>query len=214
MNANKKYIVLIGDIVSSREIPDRDAFQQKLFSVLAGINASNNVNRRSPFTITLGDEFQAVYDRTTDIFLNIITIFRGLYPQRVRFSLGVGAIETRINPEQAIGMDGPAFYLARRGIETIKKSPILIHVNGLGESNASLVNLGLSFVSREMGSWRLGRFMILERLLAGFSVKEIAKEDDVSVQSIYKTIEAGYMNLIIEYFQEISQHINRELDRT
>ena len=53
------YISLIGDIVNSRGIKSRDTFQKKLDSELKKIN-KENPNLLSPYTLTLGDEFQAM----------------------------------------------------------------------------------------------------------------------------------------------------------
>jgi hypothetical protein len=76
-----------------------------------------NMHLISPYTITLGDEFQAVLKNARHLFGDIITILYVIYPTKIRFSIGIGDIQTPVNPNQAIGMDGTAFYNARTGID-------------------------------------------------------------------------------------------------
>ena len=39
---------------------------------------------------------------------------------KLRFGIGVGEISTVINPEMALGADGPGYYNARKAIEDLK----------------------------------------------------------------------------------------------
>jgi len=64
----------------------------------------------------LGDEFQAVFSGAQNIWSCIFVIESALHPVRFRFGLGVGGIDTAINRKQSIGMDGPAFHLAREAV--------------------------------------------------------------------------------------------------
>jgi len=121
MQINKKFIVIIGDIISSRKVENRNALQSKLLDVFNELNSPDHENHLvSPYTITLGDEFQAVYDNANCLFLDSIRILERTFPQKIRFSFGIGEISTDINREQSLGMDGSAFYYAREGITHLK----------------------------------------------------------------------------------------------
>src|SRR6218665_467049 len=115
-----KYLALIGDVVDSKRLPRRAEFQVKLEKTLKN-TSSRNPSLASPYTITLGDEFQAVYRNADRLFADIFTIWRDLDPAKVRFAVGVGELSTSINPKQALGMDGPAFHHARDAITALKK---------------------------------------------------------------------------------------------
>ena len=54
-------VALIADIVDSRAIPERARFQRSLKTTLAAVNKRSRRSLLSPVTLTLGDEFQAVY---------------------------------------------------------------------------------------------------------------------------------------------------------
>lgn len=115
------YIAMIGDLVSSRLIPDRQAVQRTLKDILKKINDEHQTIIASRFTITLGDEFQGLLSQAESLFNMMETVKRAMHPVRIRFGIGVGDITTDIDPTLSIGADGPAFYNARDSIEAIRK---------------------------------------------------------------------------------------------
>jgi len=57
-----QFIVLIADIRDSKELPDRRAVQARLHETCAALNHRLGPTELvSPFTVTLGDELQAVF---------------------------------------------------------------------------------------------------------------------------------------------------------
>jgi hypothetical protein len=200
-------IVLIGDIIASRKIKDRSSVQKQLKAAIRQLNRKNP-NLISPYTITLGDEFQAVFDKADRLFSDITNILLALYPEQVRFSVGVGAIDTPINKQQAIGMDGPAFYLARKGIEQLKASGYLFITNGLTENQQDMVNNSLFLVSHHVCKWKPSRLTVFRLLQQGLSVADMTNQLDLTDKAIYKTIDQGELKVIQQLFLEIEKIIN------
>ncbi|MGD8594964.1 MAG: SatD family protein [Gammaproteobacteria bacterium] len=199
-------IVLIGDIIASRKIKDRSSVQKQLKAAIRQLNRKNP-NLLSPYTITLGDEFQAVFDKADRLFSDIINILFALYPEQVRFSVGVGAIDTPINKQQAIGMDGQAFYLARKGIEQLKASGYLFIANGLGENQQDMVNNSLFLISHHVCKWKPSRLAVFRLLQQGMSVADMTSKLDLTDKAIYKTIDQGELKVIRQLFLEIEKII-------
>ena len=56
----KPYIVIIGDIINSRELEHRNEVQERLKRTLQDINERYNADIAASFMITLGDEFQGL----------------------------------------------------------------------------------------------------------------------------------------------------------
>ncbi|MEX2435642.1 MAG: SatD family protein, partial [Balneolaceae bacterium] len=98
-------IVLIGDIVDSKKLneADRSSLQEDLLDLIGKINKKSE-SIEAPMTITLGDEFQAVYASAESILADSWNILAGIYPVSARFSIGIGNIVTPINKEQSLGM--------------------------------------------------------------------------------------------------------------
>lgn len=207
-------LVLIADIESSKDIEERERgfLQDKLKNELERINKTEK-RPLSPYTITLGDEFQAVFENADGLFTHCFKILALLYPVRVRFSLGVGTIATPVNKEQAIGMDGPAFHEARRGIDHLKNSGFLFRLN-VEEANDTTVNIindSLQLLSHEVQTWKQNRLLILNLLQEGYDYKEIAKQLDISQTAFYKNKEAGALEVICNLTDHISELINQKL---
>jgi hypothetical protein len=209
-----KSLVLIADIEASRKIEgkEREDLQQRLEKILDALNEQAD-GLVSPYTITLGDEFQAVFDKADKVFVQILKIMAALHPVVVRFSLGVGEIATPINNEQAIGMDGPAFHEAREGIDILKESGNLINIRIEGEDNLTLkiVNGSLQLLSKQIRSWNKKRITILHMLKEGYDYKAITKELDISRAAFYKNKEAGLLEVVDELSDNIAKVINQKL---
>lgn len=206
-----KKIVLIGDIISSKKIAQRHKIQSTLKRVFRKIN-NNEKKLSSPLTITLGDEFQAVYNRADSIFRDIWLISLAVHPVKIRFSIGIGEITTRINKEQAIGMDGPAFYNARAGLDKLKQTPYLFNITGEKLDEQSIIKQCLFLISHFSEGWKAMRLQILTMLYDKSSVLEISKKLKISDKAVYKNIDAGALFIIINITDEISRTINKMLN--
>lgn len=210
-------LVLIADLEASREIEEkeREGFQQRLENILNDLNeqGQNDTGLISPYTVTLGDEFQAVFNKADLTFIHMFKIMVALHPVAVRFSLGVGNIATPINSEQAIGMDGPAFHEAREGMEILKESGYLFHIRIEEEDNLDLkiINSSLKLLSKQIRSWNKKRLAILYMLKEGYDYKAISEELDISKSAFYKNKEAGSLDVIDDLSDDIARFINQKV---
>ncbi len=213
-----RYLAIIGDIVDSKHVPKRADLQKKLAAALRKINDRKPLPA-SPFTITLGDEFQAVYKGADSLFLDIFSILAEIHPVEARFGVGVGELSTPLNAKQALGMDGPAFHRAREAITVLKKSGYLIHlegepaVQGPAFDHWKLLNHLLNFVSHKVGAWEKNRLRIMCGLLAKRSAAELEQELGVSKVAVYKNINAAALDEFSGLCHEITGILNRELKR-
>lgn len=208
-------IVVIGDIKGSKALDTekRGKVQERLKRILKDIS-SDEGGLLSPPTITLGDEFQAVYKNADTLLQHTWKVMSELHPVKLRFSVGIGSISTPINREQAIGMDGPAFYEARAGIDLLKENEFIYQVSMADKSGKSVINLingSLHLVSREMQSWKKTRFTILYLLEQGISFKEIAGSLDISESAVYKNRDGGSLDVILDLKKSIAELINEQL---
>lgn len=204
------YLVLIGDIVSSRQILKREQTQEDLRNVLLKLS-SGNPYLVSPYTITLGDEFQAVFSKADSVLFDAMEILSNIYPVKIRFSFGVGEILTQINHDQAIGMDGPAFHNARYGIEEIKVTGSLFSILGIENSYIKLIQESLNLLSYTCKGWNQNRLRTLISLHRKKEIQTIADELHVSDKAVYKTISEGNLQNILRLLNEITSMVNKDL---
>lgn len=206
-----KAFVLIADIIKSREIVERNQFQLKLNSELQKIN-QNSEKLLSPYTITLGDEFQAVYDLESSLSLlkDIFIILLKVYPLKIRISVGYADIVTEINKEKAIGMDGPAFYDARKGINILKDHDSSI-IQFYGElKERELINSSLKLSMSFMANWKRNTLFIYNELLNNSSVKDIIPRLDISERGVYKIINTNNLRDFVEYFSSLGEAVKQD----
>lgn len=204
-----KYLVLIGDIVASRELPARAQFQRRLKGVLQTLNGRRKT-LVSPYTLTLGDEFQAVYRDAETVFADAFAVLAEIAPVQARFALAVGEIVTPINPAQAIGMDGPAFHRARARLEQLKADRRLLGVEG-GAGAWTLPAAALAVLSGQMEGWRANRFGLFARILAGEPAGELAKRTGITPRAVNKNIRAADLDEWKRILDEITRLLNLEL---
>ncbi|HFI0254192.1 TPA: SatD family protein [Streptococcus suis] len=115
------YIAIIGNIIHSKQVSQRSNTIEGLKQQLNSINYSFSQNLASPFTLTKGDEFQALCKPNPYIFLMIDQIQLAFRNQlEIKFGIGLGEILTVIDPKQSIGLDGPAYWEAQKAIKVIQ----------------------------------------------------------------------------------------------
>lgn len=208
-----KTICLIADMVNSQEIIERKKIQEQLKEVLNQINGSSRQYLLSPYTITLGDEFQAVYSQFTTIIKDIINILFVMYPIQIRFSISYDELSTEINNEKALGMDGPAFYSARKNLEIIKREKkSIISLSEKDNPVFSIARSALNIFSNQLNRWNKTTVGCLYYLLADVPKKnilnEITKEVQVKERMIYKAISAYDLEEYKSELENITRHLN------
>lgn len=210
-----KLLVLIGDIEDSQSVQDGDrkALQEVLSDKLQALNEEYKEGIVSPYTITLGDEFQAVFNSADVIFVQMLKIMSVIYPMGVRFSLAVGEIDTPINSEQAIGMDGPAFHEARNGIKMLKESGYIFNIGFEDKASPGLkiINNSLQLLSGRIRGWNKRRLIILHMMKEGYDYKEISEALGISTPAFYKNKDAGMLDVVGELSDNITAVINQKL---
>ena len=116
------YIALIGDIIESKQVNDRAKLQINMQDAFDHINSKYDAIIRSKFTLTLGDEFQALLKPSKKVF-ELLEDLEFLIPVSFRYGLGYGIMKTDFDTEISIGADGPALakrlkrYITKIGLE-------------------------------------------------------------------------------------------------
>ena len=208
-----KHIVLVGDLVASRKIVERSEVQERLRACLRQLNSKKREGLVSPYTITLGDEFQAVFSAPERLFRDAVTVLIALYPVEVRFTFAIGEISTAINTKQAIGMDGPAFHEARATIDRLKKTKNLFAIASPDGAGLTLINQSLALVSHTIGKWPRSRLEILRGISENHTVKQLARDLRVTHKAVYKSINAGAIRTIVPLLEEIVAGLRKILEQ-
>lgn len=223
------YIAIIGDVIDSKKLNTRSAVQESLQRALARINQTYAHCLVSPFTLTLGDEFQALLYPNQEVFQMIDTLRLSLYPVSLRFGIGIGDIVTAINPLQSIGADGPAYWNARSAIDWVHDKDDYgttnIRVSTAQEASLQEDTLNTLLATGEFlyAKWTEKHREMLQRLIGtqeydeSFNHQALAKELGIEPSGLTKRLKASGLKLYLrsrtqagKLLQEWSEHPRTE----
>ena len=215
------YIALIGDIIESKKIQDRAQVQQQLLRLMKELNWQYQDYLISPFTVTTGDEFQALFSPNSYMFQIIDQLSVAFSPYEIRFGIGVGEMVTEINKEQSIGSDGPAYWLAREAINHIhdKNDYGINHISVFlaDEEVTWTVNAMLAACSFIQSKWTEVQYDVLKQLLAAniydetFSHNEMARSLSITPSAFNKRIKASGLKIYLRNKRVAMNQILKEI---
>lgn len=144
------YIVLAGDLKSSRKIKDRVEIQKKLKKALKIINERFKEVIIGEFIIVGGDGFQGMIT-SPEFILNIYYLLFENIEHPFYLGIGIGDISTALSKNVA-EMDGKVFYRASEALEKTKRENKWIELKSDWEDN-DIVGCLLNFMAEVMWNW-------------------------------------------------------------
>ena len=178
------YLALIADVIDSKMVQARFNLQKQLEETLQKMNGLFADYLASCFTLTLGDEFQALLEVDAPVFQIIDTLRLELNPTQLRFGIGLGEIVTAIDPLQSIGADGPAYWNARAAINLVHQKNdygnTQIYFSSGNDSQDLLVNALIASGEAIRSSWRDSQEEILLDLLKRSVYSETFSQQDLA----------------------------------
>lgn len=124
-----RYIVL-ADVVDSRNISNREAFEPRLKNALEYVNETERENISTPFTQMKGiDEFGCVLTRLSPLPDVVSELLDRIHPSSVRFAVASGEIDVGNERETVAQMDGPAFHRASELLDEVEERGLYMAVD-------------------------------------------------------------------------------------
>lgn len=199
--STKTYIAIIGDLKNSKGIQKRWQIQEELKRVLDSINEKYSSHIESKFIITLGDEFQGLLCNGGSVIPIILEIERKMYPIKIRFGIGIGEITTKINPDMAIGADGPAYYAGRMAINHLKEnekkkqvgpSDIRVEIHSKKQEISMMINTILSLLTTIKSTWSNRQREIIWNILEhNDSQKNVGERLNIKQPTVQTALSSG-----------------------
>jgi hypothetical protein len=221
------YYAVIGDVIRSKESPDRRALQSDLEAVLAEVNKHYAHTVASRFVVTLGDEFQGLLNSAWPLLEIIDRIKFSIAPAKVRFGIGIGEIETEINPQASIGADGSAFWKAREAINHIHdQNDYGISTTRIASISAEpwieVANDSLRLCDFIESRWRDGQYNLVRTLflrngdynMMKFSQRDMAKYLGVSATTVNRQIKSSGYYQYFDMKRRIQFALQHEMEQS
>ena len=201
------YLALIADVIDSKMVEERFDLQKQLEKTLRKMNELFGDYLASCFTLTLGDEFQALLKVDAPVFQIIDTLRSELSPTQLRFGIGLGEIATAIDPLQSIGADGPAYWNARAAINLVHQKNdygnTQIYFSSGNDSKDLLVNALIASGEAIRSGWRGSQEEILLDLLKrfvyseNFSQQDLAQSLDINPSALSKRLKSSSIRVYL-----------------
>ena len=201
------YLALIADVIDSKIVQERFDLQKQLEKTLQKINELFKGCLASAFTLTLGDEFQALLKVDAPIFQIIDTLRSELTPTQLRFGIGLGEIVTAIDPLQSVGADGPAYWNARAAINFVHQKNdygnTQIYFSSGKENKDFFVNALIASGEAIRSGWRDSQEEILLNLLKrsvyseSFSQQDLAQSLAINPSALSKRLKSSSIRVYL-----------------
>ena len=201
------YLALIADVIDSKMVQERFDLQKQVEKTLQKMNELFGDYLASRFTLTLGDEFQALLEVDAPVFQIIDTLRLELNPTQLRFGIGLGEIVTAIDPLQSVGADGPAYWNARGAINFVHQKNdygnTQIYFSSGKENQDFFVNALIASGEAIRSSWRDSQEEILLNLLKrsvyseSFSQQDLAQSLSINPSALSKRLKSSSIRVYL-----------------
>ena len=201
------YLALIADVIDSKMVQERLDLQKQVEKTLQKMNGLFGEFLASSFTLTLGDEFQALLKVDAPVFQIIDTLRSLLTPTQLRFGIGLGEIVTDIDPLQSIGADGPAYWNARAAINLVHQKNdygnTQIYFSCGKEKQDFFVNSLIASGEAIRSGWRGSQEEILLDLLKrcvyseNFSQQDLAQSLEINPSALSKRLKSSSIRVYL-----------------
>ena len=201
------YLALIADVIDSKMVQERLDLQKQVEKTLQKMNELFGDYLASRFTLTLGDEFQALLKVDAPVFQIIDTLRSELTPTQLRFGIGLGEIVTAIDPLQSVGADGPAYWNARAAINFVHQKNdygnTQIYFSSGKENQDFFVNSLIASGEAIRSGWRDSQEEILLNLLKrsvyseSFSQQDLAQSLAINPSALSKRLKSSSVRVYL-----------------
>jgi predicted DNA-binding protein YlxM (UPF0122 family) len=208
-----RYVILTGDLKSSRKLEDRAKVQEGLKNALLGINKEFEKRIIAKFIIVGGDGFQCMLHAPKYIFDIYYALFENInYP--FYLGIGIGGISTNLS-ENVGEIDGEAFHKAYEALEKAKKENIWIAFKSESEID-EIVTYLLNFIADVMWNWTKRQREIVmyykkvkdEKRDA--TLEEIAENIGIKKQTISKILKRSRYKLVKNAGKSFADFVSRK----
>lgn len=209
-----KYYILMADVISSSEY-NAKKLGHDLMHLVENVNSNMQDATLSPYTVTLGDEFQGVTKTLTTGIETILDFEKQLMAMvcgfKLRYVLHYGSIETEINQDTSHGMLGEGLAKARKQLST-KKRDRKRFMFSLDDEEISLqLNRLFEIMDGITQRWKIDDYSLILSMIQFDSDSEVGEKHGKDRTQIYrrrKTLLINEYNLLKDFILAYARSIN------
>lgn len=204
MKQSNDHFILMGDVVKSREY-QAASLRKHFLELIDGCNEALEGRILSPYTVTLGDEFQGVADSLEGALQAVFhleeTALQTGLNFRIRYVLGYGPIETEINRQKAHAMMGPGLTRVRELLTEKKRGGPRFRFELETERQSRLLENLFRVIDCITRDWKWEDIPLIFAMLSESSDAEVGKKFDKDRSLIWKRRK----NLMVEEYRALKE---------
>lgn len=181
------YMAMLGDLVGSRRVKDRAAFNSLLQTVLSGVASEYADQWLAPLTPTKGlDEISGVLVGAERAFDIIVAINEVIWPQHFRFALATGGIDIAVDSGNAALMDGEVFHHAATALARAREQrlPLGLHFTDVDNRITALIEQLASLRHCIVADWTKAQAGTVRLYRTGVNQAQVAAQLGVTQQTV------------------------------
>lgn len=181
--------VVLGDVVASREIDDREAFRDTVEAALATVNERYAADVAATFALVKGiDEMAGVLGGPTPLYGVLRDIVSAVRPGAVRFGVTYGEIDVGAGEDTVVEMDGPAFHRADEALATVAETDLYVAFDGRAPEVDPFVETALNLLLMAREDWTDRQREVVHAYEEAGTQRAVAERLDVSQQVVSATL--------------------------
>jgi len=197
-------VTVIGDLVGSRRSDDRAEAHRRFEHAIDAVNA--RYAPPVPLRITVGDEFQGIFDSLGAAIAATLRLRMALLPD-VDVRQGIGWGQVIVLAEAPRVEDGPGWWAARAAIKTVeayeRKAPLravrTAYVAADDEPGPEPALVNAALMSRDLIVTGLSErsMSVLDGLMRGRRQRDIADDLDISPSAVSQRIRSEGIGVVL-----------------
>ncbi len=202
----RDFVVIRGDVVSSRFIEEKENFWKHIDSVIDEMNRKYRKILLYSFEIVKGDEFTSVCRSVPEAFMISQILIEKMLPHMIRLVISAGELDQGRITDNLNELDGEVFWKASKAIEILKSQKRLFRFeinDGYNDVISSLGNLILELKYE----WTSREREIIELYKAYNNQIKVAKKLKISQQSVSDGLRRAKFKLIKEAEKSLIEFI-------
>jgi len=199
-------MAIIGDVVGSRKIGDRERFQSKLQNACDHVNSTFARDLYAKLKITKGiDEVSAVLTNIENLYKIINMISEAIHPNFMRFVTIYGSLDIALDSKDAAKIDGVALHRATEIISNLKRTRDLVTVQIMDELIDQLLNSHMNLVFFLKRAWTKRQFDVVTLYKKLGNQEEVAQKLRIIQPTVSKILKAADYDEIFRAEQTINE---------
>lgn len=205
------YYILMGDVIGSSDY-EPELLGKSLKELVRSANADLSERTLSPYTVTLGDEFQGV---TKSLASGVETLFYFEEQRLIReldfklhYVLHIGKINTEINPETSYGMLGKGLTQARNLLTAKKRDRKRFNFSLKNNEESEQLTRIFEVLDGITERWKKDDYALILDMIRNDNDQEVGEKNHKDRSQIYRRRKTLLINEYNQLKQFILTYIN------